>query len=152
MAVLGLLDKAIAIDSNYYEAWTAKLGFQCQLHWFDLAIGTAGDITRLFPQETSVMFFRGILQFKMKHDVEAIATFRRLLETYDTIAAPPAGSEALKTDLINKALTIKLLGGVFDANKMLEELAANEQDPAQKNYILSYIKATPEKIVSDMAP
>ncbi len=150
--VIKLLDKAIAIDSQYYEAWAAKLGYQCQLHWFELAIATTADITRIFPHETSLLFFKGILQFRMDHEVAATSTFRNLLERYDTMPEPPAGSSEQKTYLINKGLTIRMLGGVVDGNKILETLAANEPDAAEKKYILAYIKASREEIVKMMTP
>jgi len=148
VAAIALLDKAISADSFYYNAWTNKLGYECQLKRYDEAIQTAGNIFRIFPKMNDILFFRGILQFKTRHDNDAIATFEQLIKIYDN----KKNSEDLKTDVINKAIAMKLIGKTEEGNQILKKLAEAEHDPAIKSYIESYITDSKEKIIEQMVP
>lgn len=152
LAAVRLLDKAVEIDSFYYNAWTNKLGYECQLRRFEEAMNTTGNITRIFPKSNDILFFRGILQFKFRHDREAIATFEKLVKIYDKEPNKNYSNDDLKTDLINKAIALKLIGKTDEGNEILRKLADKEHDPAVKKYIMSYISDSKETIINNMVP
>ena len=151
MAAIALLGKAVAADSLYYNAWTNKLGYECQLKHFDEAIKTAQNITRIFPDMHDLLFFMGILQFKTHHDKQAVATFEQLVAIYNR-PAKKMNNQDLKTDVINKAIALKLIGKTEEGNSILVKLANDERDPAIKKYIASYINYSKEQIIELMVP
>jgi len=147
-----LLDRAVSADSLYYSAWTNKLGYECQIKKYDAAVKTTDNIIRIFPKMNDILFFRGILQFKIRHDKEAKATFEALIKTYDSAPVIKKNNEDLKTDVINKAIALKLIGKTEEGNTILRKLAVGEHDPAIKKYVESYITYSKENIIEQMVP
>ena len=152
VAAIKLLDKAVSADSLYYSAWTSKLGYECQLKSYEAAIKTTGSIVRIFPKMNDILFFRGILQFKTRHEKEAIATLESLIKIYDNTPNKKKNNEDLKTDVINKAIAVKLIGKTEEGNAILRKLAEGEYDPAIKKYIASYITYSKADIIEQMVP
>lgn len=152
VSVIRQLDKALKIDSNYYNAWTNKLGFQCQIGQYENALETAKRMEHIFPNETDIIFFGGILQYKVGYTSDAEATFNKLLKIYDSVHDKNNNSDHLKTTLLNKGLALIIVNRDNEGRKILAKLRDDESDPAVKQYINAYVTKSREEIIDDMIP
>lgn len=150
--VIAQLDKAIKLDSAYYGAWANKLNFECQLKKYKNAVVTAGFMAELFPWENDVRFSLGILQLKTKQKDKANATFNALIATYNTLSDTGNTANHLKSDMLNKGLTLILTDKTKEGREYLTKIAERETDPAVKKHIISYSKMTKKKIVAEKIP
>ena len=150
LSSIHMLNSALAIDSNYFRAWTNKLGFECQVAQYDDALVTAKKIVRIFPSETGVLFFSGLLEFKTGHNDDATATFSKLVTIYDAVPDTNSNPDHLKTALLNKAIALKLLDKADESKDILVTLSMKERDLAVRRHVNSYISKTKEEIIDTM--
>ncbi|MFI5196793.1 MAG: tetratricopeptide repeat protein [Chitinophagales bacterium] len=150
VSVIRMLDQALNIDSNYFIAWTNKLSFECQLKQYDNALNTAKRIIRIFPDQTNVIFFSGLLEFKTGHNDEATATFNKLINIYDEVPDTNNNSDHLKTALLNKGIALKLMGKADESRKIFVNLSIKESDLAVRRHINAYISKSKEEIINKL--
>ncbi len=148
-SVMRMLDEALAIDSNYLTAWTNKLGFECQLKQYDSALITANRIIPVFPDQTTINFFSGILALKTGHKDDAETTFNKLIKIYDAIPDANDNSDHLKTAQVNKAIALKLTGHDDECKQILVNLSMKEHDLAVRRHISAYITRSKEEIINE---
>ena len=150
VSVIHMLDQALNIDSSYFIAWTNKLGFECQLKQYDNALNTVKRIAIIFPAETDIVFFSGILELKTGHNDEATATFNKLITIYDEVPDTNNNSDHLKTTMLNKGIALKLMGKADESRKIFVNLSIKEHDLAVRRHINAYISKSKEEIINDL--
>lgn len=149
-SVLVLLDQALNIDSIYYTAWITKVGFECQQKQYTNALITCKKINHIFPNETDMIFFSGILEFKTGNNKDAINTFNELIPIYSSIIDTNNNTDHLKTAQLNKGIALKLVGKTQESKQLLLSLSMSEHDLAVRRHINTYITKSNEAIIDDL--
>jgi len=150
LSAIRLEENALAIDSTYLIAWNSKLSFECQARRYNDALKTIKRMMNIFPGETDLAFFSGILAFRTGNNEEATIIFDQLIKTYNKITDENNNPDHLKTPELNKALALKLLGRNDESRQVLVNLSMKEHDLTVRRHINAYISKSREDIIEEM--
>ena len=142
-----LLDSAIKLDNNYYDAWYNKLCFQCHKERYEDGLKTVRKMKKLFPAKTDPYLYCGVLEYVTGHKKEATASFNTLLKMF---------SESKRKDskpvIMWKAISLILVDRPGEGKTILQSLYNAEADGYTKSYIAYYINSSKDEIIKDKIP
>ena len=146
---IGLLDKAIAIDSTYVGAYRRKLSFETILKQYDKALVTAKKLNSLRPENPSFVLTTGILYEKLRDTISSLDHFKRALPMFDKILdTMSSGNEERFAVTMNKGITYILLKQQKMGNDILKELYAKPPDQNHKEYLIPLIDKPREEVIN----
>jgi tetratricopeptide (TPR) repeat protein len=133
-----LLDQAIKLDSNFYEAYYNKFAFQTELKDYKGALLTCFEMQRLRPKMIEITAIVGAAYERAGDSISAIRYYTSALATYnkllDTIRTK---NRDYKTLMAERASTLIMLHRQAEANAIFKQLADAEIDPNSKKSYLS---------------
>lgn len=150
---ISLLDKATAIDTNYFLGYENKLMFYCQLHQFDKALLTNNKLIQLRPDANDLYLRSGILTTRLGDTTNAKTYFTKALAicnlVLDTMPKVNRDYVMLTT---NQAIALIMMGDTVKANKVLRALYDNqpgdpEFDNVEKKYIQSLMNKSRKELI-----
>jgi tetratricopeptide (TPR) repeat protein len=145
---ISLLDKATAIDSNYFLGFYNKLMFYNQLKQFDKAVSTTNKLIQLKPTAHDLYLTCGIFYERVGDTVSSSAYFRKSLgicnSTLDTMNSKNRDYEML---VGNKATNLIMLGDTVKANKLLKKLYDSQTEEALKKWTASLMNKNKKQLL-----
>jgi tetratricopeptide (TPR) repeat protein len=151
---ISLLDKATAIDTNYFLGYSNKLMFYYELRQFDKALSTNNKLIQLRPTAHDLYLRSGMLYLKISDTTKAKLNFKKGLaicnSVLDTMTKTNRDYVMLTT---NQAIALIMLGDTANANKILKVLYDNQQsdsdfDKSEKKYIQSLMNKNSKELVT----
>lgn len=144
---ISLLDKATAIDSNYFRGYFNKLMFFFQLKQFDKLILTNNKLIQLRPNAHDLYLSGGAFYEQVGDTVSAKKYFSKSLTicnaVLDTMNANNSNFVMLTT---NKAINLIMLNDTAKANNILRALYDSQpDDPEYGNVEKKYIQSLMDK-------
>ncbi|HVS93975.1 MAG TPA: hypothetical protein VHE59_18195 [Mucilaginibacter sp.] len=132
---VGLLNKALQIDSNYLIAYFNKFGFQCHLTKYKDALATGKQIIRLNPNDGTIQYLVGMV-FEIRGDsASAKGYYESALVLYDKkLASMDIDDKHYKSIKASKAMDLIMLGRTKEAHEIFQEL----YDAADEKYKWEY--------------
>jgi tetratricopeptide (TPR) repeat protein len=128
---LTLLNRAIAIDTNYYTAYHDKLAFQHLLNLRDSAFATAKLIVRRWPGEVKTKILLGEY-YELKGDtLSAFKCYNNALSAINH-HLDEADSISRRYEQIDKAKILILLNQPEEAHNILKEVFDKEDNETIK--------------------
>lgn len=152
-AVFRLFDKALKIDSGYYDGWLNKMSLHCRLGDYKTGLSTLRRMERLFPNDEGVLLYTGILLYQSGNTVGAMGYFNRLLAYYDNVLRGAKPNSVLqKNTQISKGKALILANKVAEGKALLRKIHDADSNPFNKSYLAFYINSSREEIIHDMVP
>jgi tetratricopeptide (TPR) repeat protein len=146
---INILNQAIKLDNNYFEAYYNKFLLQNRLKQYGDALLTAKQMMELRPANADIRISAGITSEKMGDTVTARNFYKSALQTYthvlDTMSAKSKEHNALES---NKAMSLILLRQPKMARAILEHLYAAESNPVYKQAYERMMNTTREDILN----
>jgi tetratricopeptide (TPR) repeat protein len=143
-----LLDQAIKIDSNYFNAYYNELTFYCQLRQYDNAIQAAKQILRIRPNSPDYYGTIGGLYYRMGDTIKANEYFKDGLVLYDKMLDTMNTKNNYYDQLIiNKATVLILIGDQTKGNMILKRLYDGETDQKYKEIIEMVMNKSRQEIL-----
>ena len=143
-----LLDKAIAIDSNYAGAYHKKISLQTLLRQYDKALITSKKLNELRPDNPNFILTTGILYEKNRDTISSVYYFQKALSMYnktlDTMNTANADYFALQ---MNRGITYILLNQQAKGNDMLRTLYDKQTDEKNKEYLTPLINKSRKAVI-----
>ena len=147
---IALLDKATAVDSNFYVAYINKLAFQNEAKQYKQALNTVMRIIRLSPQTPDYYGAAGRLYEKTGDSVNAAKYYAiavdRFSQVLDTL---PPTSKYYYQFLSTKALTL-IFSGKKEGYDILQQISQNTSDTLAAKFAGKYVTKTREEILDAM--
>jgi len=148
---ISLLDKAIAIDSNYVRAYQNKLSFEFRLNQYDKALLTSKSLNKLRPESANFLMMTGVLYEKNGDTVSSIQYFENSLKKYnkilDTMSVKTPGYFVLQ---MYKGINLILLNQLAEGNKILKSLYDNQADEMYKEALKPFLNSPRQNIIDNM--
>lgn len=145
---ISLLDKATAIDTNYFLGHYNKLMFFNQLKEYDKAILTINKLIQLRPSAHDLYLAGGILYERIGDTLSSKAYFTKSLticaNVLDTISFTNRDYEML---VGNKAINLIMLGDKENANEILKKLYDRQSDEELKKMTLSMMNKSKKQLL-----
>jgi tetratricopeptide (TPR) repeat protein len=143
-----LLDKATAIDSNYYTAYWNKYSFQWTLKQYDKALVTAKHLNRIKPDAPDYYVSIGLLYEKLGDTVSARQHFKDALVRYNNILdTMDSKNKNYDNLLINKAVNLIFAGQQTEGNEMLKQLYEKHKDDMYAQAIEMFMNKSRQEII-----
>ena len=144
-----LLDKAIAIDSNYFIVYWNKLIFQSQLKQYGQAIGTAKNLIRLRPMAPDLYLTCGELYERTDDTLSAKDAFQKALSLYNNLLdTMSVGNSYYDMLFMDKAIDLVMLGDQIKGNEMLKQLYDRQTDESYKELISSFMNKSGAELLA----
>lgn len=147
-----LLDKATAIDSNYFLGFYNKLMFYNQLKQFDKAILTVNKLIQLRPTAHDLYLTGGLLYERLGDTVSSKSYFEKSLamcnSVLDTMSTENRDYEIL---VGNKAVNLIMLGDQIEANELLKKVYDRQTDVEQKKWTASLMNKNKKELLQLLA-
>jgi len=141
---IGLLDRAIKIDSNYFIAWWSKFSYQNELKDYKGALPTAKKMLTLKPNDPVAIMFTGEAYEKAGDSSSAVKYYKEALLKYngilDTMSVKNYYYKSMET---SKAIILILLNQQKQSRDMLQPIYQKETDSLYKSFyrdIMSYTR------------
>ena len=146
---IGLLDKAIAIDSTYIGAYRKKISLETLLKQYDKALITSKKLNSLRPENPSFALTTGILYEKNGDTSSSFNYYRKALALYEKIldTMSMANQEHFGFAM-NRGIIFILLNKPEIGNDILKALYQNQADEKYKEYLIPLMNK-PRKDVVD---
>jgi len=145
---IGLLDKAIAIDSTYVGAYRKKVSLETLLKQYDKALATSKKLNELRPANPNFMLTTGILYEKNGDTISSVNYFQKALPLYDktldTMSLKNPDRFALT---MNKGITFILLNEPGKGNDILKALYDKQTDLKYKEYLIPLMNKPRKNVV-----
>ncbi|MFI5163964.1 MAG: tetratricopeptide repeat protein [Bacteroidia bacterium] len=145
---IALLDKATAIDSDYYIAYWNKIAFQSQIKQYDKALVTSKEMIRLKPKTPDFYQRTGILYEIVGDHISADKYFHNALALYDNIL------DTMKTSnknydmlLMSKGVNLIMLGQQQKGNDILKRLYDTQADTLYKEMTASFMNKSKTELL-----
>ncbi len=144
-----LLDKATAIDSNYYRAYHNKMGFQMKLKQYDSALVTSNNLIRIRPAAPDIYFTCGVIYEKGQDTISSKKYFQKAQLLYDNILDTMSVTNRSHDILaMNRAIGRIMLGDEKEGNRQLQQLVATTANAAIKEEAASYINKNKRELLN----
>jgi len=144
---VGLLDSAIAIDSNYFSSYILMLQCQSALKQYDRALQTAHKMERIKPQGHAFYSEVATVYELMGDTVTSKEYFRKAFVYTSGILDTMSRSNFLYPWIvINKGTFLVMSGQQEKGNKILKQLYTAETDTSMKTAIAMFIGKTRQEI------
>jgi tetratricopeptide (TPR) repeat protein len=128
---IGLLDKALQIDSNYFLAYMSKFMFQCHLKQYQDALETGKQLIRLGPLDGTIRYLVGMTHEIMGDTVAARSNYENALALFEKALSSMAMSNKRYSRIeVSKGMDLMMLGRIKEAHDVFQKLydAAEERD------------------------
>jgi len=137
---INLLNKATAIDSNYFTAYWNKLSFQMGLKQYDNALITARRITVIRPNNAYVQAMVGNLLEIKGDSISSKPNFNASLLLYNKMLDTINVKDSRYKDVVfGKATDLIMLGKQSEANILLKQLYNSTTDTVYRQMYMQYI-------------
>jgi tetratricopeptide (TPR) repeat protein len=140
---INLLDKATAIDTNYFYAYQNKFIFENELKQYKKAFITSKFLLNLRPQNIEVKIWVAGACERAGDSVSAVAYYKSALAAYsnilDTMSHKNLSFNTLKME---KATVMIMLNQQREGYGMLRELFTSETDPNLKQMYEGFMSMT----------
>jgi tetratricopeptide (TPR) repeat protein len=145
---ISLLDKATAIDSNYFLGHYNKLMFFNQLKQFDKAVFTVNKLIQLQPTAHDLYLTGGVLYEQLGDTISSKSYFKKSLSicnsVLDTMNTKNRDYEML---VGNKAVNLIMLRDQAKANELLKKLYESQTSEEQKKWTASLMNKNKKQIL-----
>jgi tetratricopeptide (TPR) repeat protein len=145
---ISLLDKATAIDSNYFLGFYNKLMFYNQLKELDKAVLTVNKLIQLRPTAHDLYLTGGVLYERLGDTVSSNTYFQKSLaicnNVLDTMSAKNRDYEML---VGNKAINLIMLCDDAGANELLKKLYDSQTDEELKKWTASLMNKNKKELL-----
>jgi len=132
---LNLLNQAIAIDSNYYGAYSNKMVFQAELNQPDSAFVIAKLIVKKWPKDESTIITLG-KYYELKGDsASAYQCYKNALSDIELVLKSTTDSNKEMFFQIEKAKALMLLNQPQQADNILKSVMVHESNQTVKTYL-----------------
>lgn len=146
-----LLDKATAIDTNYFIAYFNKLSYQCRLKQYDKAIQTAKHINLIRPNFVDQYVTVGVLYEKTGDTITAKKYYNIALNQFDKILDTMSiKNKNYNMLLMGKGIDLILAGQQFRGNEILKQLYNNPADDLFKDLVSPYINKSRVEVFENL--
>jgi len=146
-----LLEKAIAIDSNYVRAYQNKLSFETKLEQYDKALVTSKYINKLRPENPDFLLMTGVLSEKTGDTVSSIQYFEKSLTLYnkilDTMSLKKPNYFVVQ---MYKGINLILLNHPAEGNKILKSLYDNQANEMYREALKPFLNSSKQNIIDNM--
>jgi len=130
---ISLLDKATAIDTNYFYAYQNKFLFQNELKQYANALITSKHLLNLRPKNVEIKVWGAEACERAGDSISAVKYYKSSLSTYnqilDTMSVKNPSYKVLEME---KATDLIMLNQPNEGYGMLKELYNNETNPNYK--------------------
>jgi tetratricopeptide (TPR) repeat protein len=145
-----LLNKAILIDSSYFNAYLNKFSFQNQLKLYKEAIVTGKQLMKLFPNDAAISIIVGENYERAGDSISARRHYLTSLSiTNKQLAILGAKNKRRPSVEYNKAIALIMLGQQKDGHDLLLELYNNADERHKFTYGISLGKTRHQMIYGD---
>ena len=145
---ISLLDKATAIDSNYFMGHYNKLMFYNQLKQIDNAVLTVNKLIQLRPAAHDLYLTGGILYERLGDTISSKSYFEKSLRicnsVLDTMSIKNSDYEML---VGNKAVNLIMLGDQTSAQELLKKLYERQANKEQKRWTASLMNKNKKQLL-----
>jgi tetratricopeptide (TPR) repeat protein len=145
---ISLLDKATAIDSNYFLGHYNKLMFFNQLKQFGKAVFTVNKLIQLQPTAHDLYLTGGVLYEQLGDTISSKSYFEKSLSicnsVLDTMNTKNRDYEML---VGNKAINLIMLGDQAKANELLKKLYESQTSEEEKKWTASLMNKNKKQIL-----
>ena len=131
---IGLLDKAIQIDSNYSIAYFNKFNFQGRLKKYQDALSTGKELIRLYSNDGTITYVVGLACERTGDTLSAGKYYEKALAQHEKVLATMDTSDRRYSSIGSaKACDLFMLGRTEEAHNIWRELynKANERKKFQ---------------------
>jgi tetratricopeptide (TPR) repeat protein len=130
---IGILNKAIKIDSNYQFAYWNKFQFQTQLKQMDSALATGNQLIKHWPDNATFRFIIGE-RYEIKGDAVTSNSYYRVALSIlnKQLSAISVTDKHYKSLIFEKATVLILLNQIGEAHRILKDVYDNETDESYK--------------------
>jgi tetratricopeptide (TPR) repeat protein len=146
------LDRATAIDSNYFMAYWNKLSLQSELKQYDKAILTVSNLIRLKPDEHEIYLIGGTLYEKMGDTISSKIYFQKSLtictNVLDTMNIKNKDYNMLFMD---EAINLIMLSNQTKGNQFLKQLYDRQTDSFFKELTATYMNKNKKEVLDLMS-
>jgi tetratricopeptide (TPR) repeat protein len=149
--VIALLDKATAIDSNFYMAYNNKIMFLFSTKQYDKALVASKALVRIHPEVPDFYGRTGIIYEILGDSVSAHGYFVKAGELYDHIldtmnTASPDYDMFVMTVGMNKVM----MGEEKQGNEILKQVYDRQQDPVRREAIAKMVGKTKKEMIDEV--
>jgi tetratricopeptide (TPR) repeat protein len=138
---IGLLDKAIQIDSDYYVAYQNRFSFQTDLKQYSAALESAKHMLKKYPNDVTILMVTGEAYERAGDKFSAILCYNKALSGYykilDTMSVKNKNYPGFA---MGKATILKLLDKKEQSDTYLKELLQNDTDAANNLFYEDILK------------
>ena len=149
--VILLLDKATAIDTNYFIAYFNKLSYQFKLKQYNKALETAKHINSIRPNFVDQYVTVGILYEKTGDTITAKKYYDIALNKFnkilDTMSINNKNYDMLS---MGKGIDLILAGQQISGNEILKQLYNNPIDDIFKEFVSSYVNKSRGEVFENL--
>lgn len=145
--VIGLLDQATTIDSQFYIAYWNKLALLNTIGKYNEAIHVTRDLLRLQPNTADVYTIIGTMYEKMGKPDSAKIAYNMAEEKFSNILDTMSKKTKVHKDvMLNRAINLKMMGQEQQENALLKQMYDKETDSTWKELILSFMNKPKEEL------
>ena len=146
-----LLNEAIKIDSNYYNAYSSKLSLQWMLKQYDNALATAKHLKNLRPNSPDSYVTVGLLYEKLNDTISSYKYFNTAISKYDTILDTMSiKNKMYDVLLMNKGIDLILAGQQIKGNEILKQLYKKSNDDLYKEMIVPFVNKSRKEVFENI--
>ncbi|GHT20551.1 hypothetical protein FACS189429_8680 [Bacteroidia bacterium] len=149
-SALILLDKAIALDTNYFAAYWNKMTYQNQLELFDEAFETAKKIEHLQPNNATIKTSIGFYLDRQGKCTDAKLKYEEAEKIYETILHSETDEFKRKQIEFGRAMNLKLSGKEKAANEIFSVILQTETDDLLQQQIQHYLNMNREDMLNEV--
>ncbi|MDZ4758340.1 MAG: hypothetical protein SGJ10_09405 [Bacteroidota bacterium] len=148
-----LLDKATDLDTNFTMAYWEKLTLLGDLKRYDKALITAQHLIRANSSNPDIYVRAGMMCYRLGDSISANKYYNTGLELYnkyfDTLSTKSENYDML---LMNKGITLVLLGKDKEGNEALKNIYNRQTDSTNKKALLGFMNKSKDEILDTYQP
>jgi tetratricopeptide (TPR) repeat protein len=146
--MIELLDKATAIDSNFYMAYNNKIMFLFAAKQYDKALVASKQLIRIHPEVPDFYGRTGIICEILGDSVTAHGYFVKAGELYDHIldtmnTASPDYDMFVMTVGMNKVM----MGEEQKGNEILKQVYDRQKDPVRREAVAKFVGKNKKEMI-----
>jgi tetratricopeptide (TPR) repeat protein len=139
---VGLLDKALEIDPEYFTAYWNKASFLCTLKKYNDALATIDQAIQLDPNRPGSYFFKGTICDAKDDSVNAKICYQKDVECYNALLDTLSPrSKWYRSAQMNKAVDLLCLGKK-EGKELLLKLYNDEANADVKDALQLFLNST----------
>ncbi|MEO6630199.1 MAG: hypothetical protein ABIN13_00715, partial [Mucilaginibacter sp.] len=132
---IGVLNRAIKIDSDYYTAYKNRFSYQSALKEYNGALESAKQMLKLHPNDPSVLTLTGEAYEWTGNKTSATLCYNNALPNYDRILDTMSVQNRSYSGLTTgKAMVLILLNKKEQSDSYIKEVLKKDTDPINKQF------------------